>query len=132
MLLISILMLYLVGLVSIRCFRRIAELPSSYIMPVVMILCVVGTFATNLKPGDMWLMLLLGVMGLIMVRYEIPLAPLVIAFVLTPKMEQSMRQALIISDGSPIGFLTSPISLFFLCMAAFTMWRIIMKRKRSA
>lgn len=132
MLLISILMLLAVGLISIRCFRRIAELPSSYIMPVVMVLCVIGTFATNLKLGDMWLMLLLGVIGLIMVRLEIPLAPMVIAFVLTPKMEQSMRQALIIADGQFTCFVTSPISLFFLCLAAFTIWRLIRKRMAKA
>ena len=55
----------------------------------------------------------------------IPIAPLVIGFVLAPKLEQSLRQALILSDGSYGIFLTRPIALFFLCVAAFSIWQII-------
>ena len=130
MLLISIFMLLLLGRAAIRSCRLLANLPQARIMPMVMVLCVLGSFATNLSVNDIWLMLVMGLAGLFMNALGIPIAPLVIGFVLAPKLEQSLRQALILSDGSYGIFLTRPIALFFLCVAAFSIWQIIkMSRK---
>ena len=130
MLLISIFMLLLLGHAAIRSCCLLANLPQARIMPMVMVLCVLGSFATNLSVNDIWLMLVMGLAGLFMNALGIPIAPLVIGFVLAPKLEQSLRQALILSDGSYGIFLTRPIALFFLCVAAFSIWQIIkMSRK---
>ena len=125
MLLISIFMLLLLGHAAIRSCRLLANLPQARIMPMVMVLCVLGSFATNLSVNDIWLMLVMGLAGLFMNALGIPIAPLVIGFVLAPKLEQSLRQALILSDGSYGIFLTRPIALFFLCVAEFSIWQII-------
>ena len=132
MLLLSVLMLWLIGYGAIRSCRVLANLPQARIMPVVMILCVLGSFSTNLSVNDIWLMLVMGLFGLFMNTFGIPIAPLVIGFVLAPKLEQSLRQALILSDGGYFIFLTRPIALFFLCLAAFSLWQILRMSRKAA
>lgn len=132
MLLLSVFMLWLLGHAAIRSCRVLANLPQARIMPVVMILCVLGSFATNLSVNDIWLMLIMGLFGLLMNTFGIPIAPLVIGFVLAPKLEQSLRQALILSDGGYSIFLTRPISLFFLCLAALSVWQILRMSRKAA
>lgn len=131
MLLISIGMLYLIGAVAIRGCRHIANLPSAYIMPQVMVLCVLGSYATSLSTNDVWLMLVMGVGGLFMCRFRIPIAPMVIAYVLTPKLEQSLRQALILSDGNYSIFVTRPIAAFFLVLSAVSIWQILSSSRKK-
>lgn len=96
----------------------------------VMVLCVLGSFATNLSVNDIWLMLIMGLAGLLMNALGVPIAPLVIGFVLAPKLEQSLRQALILSDGSYAIFLSRPIALFFLCLAVLSVWQIVRMARR--
>ena len=132
MLLLSVLMLWLIGYGAIRSCRVLANLPQARIMPVVMILCVLGSFSTNLSVNDIWLMLVMGLFGLFMNTFGIPIAPLVIGFVLAPKLEQSLRQALILSDGGYFIFLTRPIALFFLCLAAFSLWQLLRMSRKAA
>lgn len=131
MLLMSIFMLLLLGHAAIRSCRLLAGLPQARIMPMVMVLCVLGSFATNLSVNDIWLMLLMGLAGLLMNALDVPIAPLVIGFVLAPKLEQSLRQALILSDGSYTIFLSRPIALFFLCLAVLSVWQIVRMARRS-
>lgn len=130
MLLISIAMLYISGIFSIKFCRKLADLPQSRIMPIVMILCVLGSFATNMNLNDIWLMLFMGCLGLCMNKLRVPIAPMVIAFVLAPKLEQSLRQALILSDGSFMIFFTRPIALAFMIISCLSVWQILrMSRK---
>ena len=77
-------------------------------------------------------MLVMGLFGLFMNTFGIPIAPLVIGFVLAPKLEQSLRQALILSDGGYSIFLTRPIALFFLCLAVFSLWQILRMSRKAA
>jgi len=131
MLLVSILMLLLLGKIAVRACRRLAELPQVYISTVVILLCIAGTYAVSSMISDVWLMLLFGVVGFALLQLDIPLPPFIIAFILAPKMEQSLRQALLISDGNPIVMLTHPISAFFLFLALFAIVRIILANKKE-
>jgi putative tricarboxylic transport membrane protein len=71
-------------------------------------------------------MLVFGVWGYLMRKLGIPIAPLLIAFLLVPMLERSFRQALLISGGDPTIFLTRPISAGFLLVAALWIgWRIL-------
>ena len=76
---------------------------------------------------DVFVMLGAGVLGYVMRIFGVPVAPLLIAFILTRPFEESLRQALIRSEGSLMVFLEHPIALFFLILAvaavAFTVWR---------
>lgn len=131
MLLISIFMLYISGIFAIRFCRKLADLPQSRIMPLVMVLCVLGSYATNMNINDIFLMIVMGCLGFWMNKLSIPIAPMVIAFVLAPKLEQSLRQALILSDGSFIIFLERPISLVFLIISCLSVVQIIRMARKT-
>jgi putative tricarboxylic transport membrane protein len=61
-------------------------------------------------------MLCAGALGTVLIVHNFPVAPLLLAFVLSPTLEYNMRQAFVLSHGSVTIFFTKPISLFFLCV----------------
>lgn len=124
MLLVSVFMLLLVGKLASRACRKLAALPMSYIMSIVALLCVVGAYACSFSMGDAWMMLAFGIIGFVMMRFDIPIPPFIIAFIIAPKMEQSMRQALLISGGDFLVFLRSPLSVLFLVLTLATIAKL--------
>lgn len=116
-LLVSIFMLLLAGKVAIRAFRQLASMPQAVIMPIVLLLCVIGAYSTSYALSDVWMMLGFGLLGYVMNKLGLPLPPLIIAFVLAPQWEQSLRLALLLSRGEYSIFFTSPISAAFLVLA---------------
>lgn len=117
MLIVSILMLLFFGKLAVHACRRIADLALCYVSPIVILLCVAGTFAVGYLISDVWAMLLFGVFGFVLTKLNTPLPPFIIAFILAPKMEQSLRQGLLISGGDYSVLLTTPQSLIFLVLA---------------
>jgi len=135
MLLISVAMLFVVGRIAIFAFRHLARMPQAVIMPIVMLLCVIGAYSTHYAMSDIWMMLAFGVAGYVMNKLEIPLAPFIIAFVLGPQWEQSLRLGLMLSRGDVAVFFTRPISLVFLVLAALFVVQIArgtIRRARAA
>ena len=111
-------MLLVLNLPLIGIFVRLARLPSAYLIPVIVGACLVGAYAVNNNPADIFVMLGFGVFGFYAERFGFSLAPLVLAFVLGPLMETSLRQSLILSDGSFGIFVTRPISGTLLALGA--------------
>lgn len=124
MLIISIFMLLFSGMILGRICRKLAEISNCYISPIVILLCVSGTFAVNYLISDVWAMLFFGVFGFIFLKLDIPIPPFIIAFILAPSMEQSLRQGLLISGGDFSVLVTHPISLFFLCLTCVAVAKI--------
>ncbi|MGH8696649.1 MAG: tripartite tricarboxylate transporter permease, partial [Burkholderiales bacterium] len=104
------LMLLVLNLPLIGLFAKLARLPTAYLVPVIAVACVVGAYGVNNNPFDILVMLGFGVFGFYAERFGFSLAPLVLAFVLGPLMETSLRQSLIISEGAFAIFVTRPIS----------------------
>lgn len=132
MLLVSIFMLLVLGKLAVKGCRRIAELPQIYINVCVLLLCVVGTYASTQMISDVWFMLFFGVLGFCFTRLDMPLPPFLIAFIIAPKLEQSFRQALLISSGDMMVFLVHPISACLLVAAAIVILRIAWKQFGSS
>jgi putative tricarboxylic transport membrane protein len=74
------------------------------------VLCVVGTYALSSRLFDVWTMLLFGVLGYVLRKYQFPVAPLVLGIVLGDLMEKSLRRGLVLSDGDLLPFISRPIS----------------------
>ncbi len=91
-------------------FIRVLKLPFTILAPVIFILCIVGGYAPTQDMHDVWLMLIFGVVGYLMRKLDYPMAPMVLAIVLGPLAEASMRQALLQSGGSLMVFIERPIS----------------------
>ena len=84
--------------------------PKPVILPIIFVLCVVGSYAISQRLFDVWVMLGFGVVGFIIRRLDYPVAPLVLGRVLGDLMEKGLRRGLVLSDGSMEPFFTRPIS----------------------
>ena len=100
----------LINLAFIPAFLMVLRLPFTILAPIIYILCVVGGYAPTQDMHDVWLMLIFGVVGYLMRKLDYPLAPAVLAIVLGPLAEASVRQSLIMSHGSMTVFFERPIS----------------------
>jgi len=100
----------LINLAFIPLFVRILTLPFTILAPTIYILCVVGGYAPTQTMHDVWLMFLFGVVGYFLRKLNYPVAPAVLAIVLGPLAERSLRQSLLASQGDPTIFIERPIS----------------------
>jgi putative tricarboxylic transport membrane protein len=80
-------------------FAAILRIPFSIIAPVIIVICSVGAFTVNNALGDVWFMLLFGVIGYAFKKLDYPLAPMVLALVLGDAAESAFRQSMLISQG---------------------------------
>jgi TctA family transporter len=81
--------------------------------------CLIGAFSLNNSVFDIIIMIIFGVVGYIMRKLEYEPAPFVLAFLLSPMIEESLRQALLYSDGNFSIFFIRPISAVFICLSIF-------------
>ncbi len=99
---------------------HILRVPSSVMAPTITVLCIVGAYSVNNNMFDVGVMLLAGSLAYFFNLHNFSLAPLLLAFVLTPRLEQSFHQAFQISNGNAMIFLTKPISLALLIALALS------------
>jgi putative tricarboxylic transport membrane protein len=104
-------MLLILNLPLVGFFAKIVRIAPKYLMPTVLVLCIIGAYGDNGNLFDVWVMLGAGIVGYVMRKYSYEPAPLVVGLVLGPVMERSLRQTLIISRGSVSGLLESQICL---------------------
>lgn len=116
--LISTILLLAIQLVTIRIFPKVLGVPRDYLLPLLAVLMVTGTFVSDNRLFDVWLMLGFGVVGYLFERGGYPLGPMVLGFVLSPILETNFRRALSYSEGDWSTFVTRPISALFLTLAA--------------
>ncbi|MEL7338185.1 MAG: tripartite tricarboxylate transporter permease, partial [Planctomycetota bacterium] len=109
--LIANLMMTLIMLGTMRWMARLTSVPRAYLLPVILMFCVIGSFAMGNRFFDVWVMLGFGVLGLVCESrwVRLPLAPLIIGFVLGPIAETKISQGLQASGGSWWPLLTRPI-----------------------
>lgn len=116
-----------IAAVALRPIVQVLKVPKVLLYPIILVMCVAGSYAIRNSVFDVFVMLGAGVLGYLMHLFRLPAAPLLIAFILTLPFETSLRQALIKSEGSLMIFVTRPIAAFFLILAAlalgFTFWR---------
>lgn len=127
----SSLFLLIVGKFGIKYLARIADVPNSILYPVVLVLCVFGAYAIGNTLFDVLLMMVMGVVGYIMMKFAIPAAPFLIAFILGPILEDSFRQSLLLGDGNFSIFVRGPICWFFLTLAAASLLMILKRNLGS-
>ncbi len=122
----------LINLAFIPAFLMVLRMPFTILAPIIFILCIVGGYAPTKDMHDVWLMLIFGVVGYFMRKLDYPLAPAVLAIVLGPLAESSVRQSLIMSHGSFAIFVDRPISAVIMGIAVllFVLPIIKIMRKR--
>ncbi len=113
--------------------------PYAIMAPVIVVLCMVGGYAIQNSILDVWYVLIFGIIGFILRRLEYPLAPFVVALVLGAMTEETLRQSLIMSDGSMLIFFQRPLSsplmivalLLFLLPVIQIIWRRVRARREA-
>ena len=113
-------MLLILNLPLIGLFVRLLYIPSGILYPLIVAISVIGTYAINGSMIDLYLMLFFGAVGYIFDKCDIPVAPLVLSLVLGGIMEQSFRQAMTISDGNLMIFLSSGITVTLVALSAIS------------
>lgn len=110
---------------------RLMFLPRAFILPVVMVFCVIGAYALDNTMFDVWVMLVFGLIGFFLERAKVPLGPFVIGFVLAPLAEAKLRSGLMMTAGSITPIFTRPLSLTFLLIAVVLLiWPLYGEWKR--
>jgi putative tricarboxylic transport membrane protein len=110
-------MLLALNLPLIGLWVQILRIPYKTLFPLILLFCLIGSYSVNANIFDIYVMLVFGVLGYIFRKLNYEAAPLVLAFVLGPLLEQNLRQALIISDGNPAIFVTRPLSAISLIIS---------------
>ena len=119
----------LVVLAFVPFFASILRIPFAILTPLIVVICAVGSYAVHNSMIDIWYMLIFGVIGYVFKKLDYPLAPLVLALVLGDMAENSLRQSLIMSQGSlaiffvrPISGLITALAIFFFVLPMLTPW----------
>ena len=97
-------------------FGALLRIPYEYLAPGILVISLVGTFATTLSLFSVGLTLFFGMVGYLMMKADLPRAPVVLAVVLAQLMETSLRQSLMLSEGTLWIFLERPLSIVLLLL----------------
>lgn len=124
---ISNVILLVLNLPMIPLFTRILDIPVRFLMPVVLALAALGAYSLSNSFADMIMVFGFGLLGFFLRAVEIPQVPVVLALILGPQLEQSLRQAILLADGDWSVFVTHPISAAFLAaglaLVLYDTWR---------
>ena len=90
-------------------------------MPIIFVLCTVGSFAIASRLFDVYMMLFIGVCCFVLRRMNYPMAPFVLGIVLGDMLDKSLRRGLVLSDGDLTPFFTRPICALLAAVTVFTM-----------
>src|SRR6478609_5954558 len=115
------------GIVMIRLAATVLRAPRAAVMPVIMLLCAVGAFATGSNLFSVITVAAFGVIGYVMERNGYPVAAMVLGIVMGTMVEQSFVTSLIKSDGSILPFFSRPVSMVLSSMTiAALLWPVFM------
>ena len=107
-------MLLVLNLPLIGLWVKVLRVPYPILFPLILLFCLIGVYSLNYSLVEIALMIGFGIFGYLAKKFQFELAPLVLAIVIGPMMENNLRLALVISQGSPLIFITHPISAVFI------------------
>ncbi len=107
-------MLLILNLPLIGLWVQVLKVPYPILFPLILLFCLVGVFSLNFSQVEVALMIGFGAFGYVARKFQFELAPLVLALVIGPMIENYLRLSLIISRGSPLIFFRRPLSAVFI------------------
>lgn len=129
------LMLVIINLPLVGVWVSLLRVPYRLLFPSIIVFCCIGIYSINNSPTDVLIAAIFGLVGYWLVKHDFEPAPLVLAFVLGPLMEENLRRAMLIARGDATVFLTRPISGVLLAVAAvlliIAMLPMISKRREE-
>jgi putative tricarboxylic transport membrane protein len=111
------LVLLILNLPLVGLFVNLLRIPYAYLYPAILVFCVLGVYAVDNSVVDVWIMTATGLLGYVLRKFEFEVAPIVLGLVLSPMLENSLRQSLAMSSGSYAIFFGRPIAATMLSAA---------------
>ena len=122
---IALVVLLFVAIFCIPFFVRAVRIPPRVLMPAIVLLCVIGSYALKNSVLDVWIMLFFGVLVFYMQKWGYPILPMLLALILGTILEEQFRMSLIIGLGDPLIFFKKPISLTFIALiGVYLLWTL--------
>jgi putative tricarboxylic transport membrane protein len=126
------LLLLVLNLPLVGIWASLTRIPYAVLAPLILALSFVGTYSIRNSLFDVWVMVAFGLIGYAFQKRDYPTVPLVLALILGPTLESTLRQALALSRGDPTIFLVRPISASLLLLALVSVGLALYERWRSA
>ena len=124
------------GILATPLFVYILRVPKSFLIPIVLLLCCLGTFALQASVFDLMVMFGFGLIGILFRAANYPLSPIVIGIILGPLLENNLRRSLLISQDGYWIFVERPISatliVINICLIAGALWFALKKDKSKS
>ena len=122
------LMFFVIGLAGAKVFSRITLIPRTLLWPSVFVFSMIGAYSFSSSLFDVWVMLISGIVGFVMLRHGFGPAPLVMGLILGKLVEESLSQSMILFDNNWLRFFESPIVvLFFVLTMLGLFWSTILR-----
>ena len=118
-----------VGLFGIKTFAKALSIPKKVIVPIIITLSMVGSYSMNSSMFDIFVTILFGVVGYLMIKADVIVSPIVLAVILGPMAETNFRRSLIMFNGNYSFLFTRPITVVFLALAVFTIVTSLIKQR---
>ena len=125
-------MFFIMEYFGLPIFTKMLSVPSTLLLPVVIVCCFVGSYCANNNSLDILIMVLFGLLGYVLKKYKYPLAPLVVGFILAPLLETYLTRSLMKTDGSFLPIIQSPIAaVFLICTVIAVVYTAIGEIKKA-
>jgi TctA family transporter len=124
------------GWMCIKAATRILSVPRNILMAVILMFCVVGAFAINNSPFDLWILIGFGLLGWFLEAHRFPIAPAILGMLLGKMLEENFITSMIKSDGNLMGFVERPVAaglaIFTALVWVGSLWFAMKRRARRA
>lgn len=114
-------LMFILGMGLMRVYIKVLSVAEYFVVPTILILCIVGSFAINKSYFDVAVMFVFGILGYILTKLEIPMSPIVLAFILGPMAEKNFRRALMLSNGDYSVFFSRPLTVVLFAVAIISL-----------
>jgi putative tricarboxylic transport membrane protein len=125
------LFLIVLNLPLIGMWVRLIMVPYQYLFPAILVFCAIGVFSLKNSHVDIYFMALFGVFGYVFSKLGCEPAPMLLAYILGPLMEEYLRRAMLLSRGNPWVFVQRPLSAALLAIALLAMLSVLLPSFRK-
>jgi putative tricarboxylic transport membrane protein len=125
-------MLLVLNLPLIGLWVQVLKVPYRILMPLIILFCLIGSYSLNNNAVEVFIMVVFGVVGYILRKFQYEEAPLVLAFILGPMLETNFKQAMIISEGHLTIFFEQPICAVSMVLSILLLFSSCLSYYRKA
>jgi putative tricarboxylic transport membrane protein len=112
--------MFVTGLLLAKQVVKVLRIPTQIFMPIIGVLCIIGSYSLGLNIFNLYLMLPVGIICYFLTEMGYPIAPLVIGVILGPMADENLRRALMVSQGSFLPIFQRPVSLILFLIIVVT------------